>query len=182
MVCVGTVTHPTTPFGIDPITDEINCDLPVFISGVGTFVVNIGGSACMTLKANELGYNDILNGYVWDDETSNTLREQEYAQEHLWAIGRPGPEAGPWEYWDSTFWKQFPSPDPNFDNIHEVGLATNPDMSLEKSNAYLDTALWFFAPRACAALQLGDCGGLTVGLEDLGVARQRFFELAGVLV
>ncbi len=175
MVCAGTVTHPTTPFGIDPITDEINCDLPVFTGvGTGVFVVNIGGSACMTKKANELGYNAPLERFVWDDDISDALIDQQYAQEHLWAINRPGPEAGPWEFWDSTFWKQVPAASPDFDNIHEAGIATNPDMSQMKADAYIDTALWFFSPRACATLELGDCGGLTSGLEDLSETEYNF--------
>ena len=166
LVCVGVANHPTTPFGIDPITGEINCDLPVFTgAGTGIFVVNIAGSACIIQKANELGYNDRLKAFDWNDPISETLREQEFAQEHLWAIGLEGFQAGPWEYWDSVFWKEIDSPLPQFDNVHEAGLATNPDMSMEKANAYIDTALWFFAPRSCAALELG-CD-VTSGLVDL---------------
>lgn len=171
MALGGTVTHPTTPFGIDPETGEINCDLPVFTGGGtgGVFVVNIGGSACMARKANELGYNEVLEEIEYDDDVTNAIRGHQYAQEHLWPIHTDGPQAGPWEYWDSTFWKQVPAPDPSFDNIHEAGLATNPDMSLEKSNAYIDTALWFFAPRSAQALDL-----LTSSTNDLSEAEFDF--------
>ncbi|HZV69476.1 MAG TPA: T9SS type A sorting domain-containing protein [Saprospiraceae bacterium] len=159
LVAAGTVTHPTTPYGIDPITGEINCDLPVFAgAGTGIFVVNIGGSACMIRKANELGINDPLNKASYTDEVSEALRQNPltFDQEHLWAISLPGPQTGPWEYWDSTFWKTRPYPLDPTKSIHEVALATNPDMSIEKANRYIDTALWFFSPRSYAALKLSE--------------------------
>ena len=167
MVAVGTVSHPTTPFGIDPNTMEIDCDMPVFTgAGTGIFVVNISGSACMIEKANALGINDAINDTVFNDAISEVLRGQNFAQEHLWAINLDGFQAGPWEYWDSTFWKTVPSPFPDFDNIHEAGIATNPDMSLAKANAYIDTAMWFFSPRAYVALNLEDLNcDITSGIE-----------------
>ena len=169
LVCVGTVTHPTTPFGIDPVTGEINCDLPVFTgAGTGVFVVNIAGSACMIQKANDLGINDPINDTIFTDEISVALRNNNFAQENLWAINLPGFQAGPWEYWDSPFWKMVPSPLPDFDNIHQAGLATNPDMSLDKANAYIDTAIAFFSPRAYVAMGLesSECTVLAVDVLD----------------
>ena len=175
LVFSGNVMHPTTPFGIDPITGEIDCERPVF-TGAGSplYVVDIAGSACLAEKANSLGYNDPLKKFIWDDDVSNALRSQPFAQEHLWAINTETPQTGPWEYWDSTFWKTIDSPLPEFDNIHEAGLATNPDMSLEKANAHIDTALWFFSPRACVTLGLGDCGDITSGLDDLVESEYEF--------
>jgi Secretion system C-terminal sorting domain/BD-FAE len=177
MVLGGLVKHPTTPFGIDPLTNEINCDMPVF-AGAGTniFVVNIAGSACMTRKANELGMNAALEVSDWNDDVSNAIRTHEFAQEHLWPIRLPGDDTlaqtGPWEYWDSTFWKTIPHPNPAFDNFHEAGLATNPDMSMEKANRYIDTSLWFFAPRACLALGLSSC--IESSVENLNEAEFDF--------
>jgi len=156
---VGTVTHPTTPYGIDPITGMVNCDLPVYAgAGTGSFVVNIGGSICMIEKANELGFNDPLNKGTYNDPVSEQLRQSPYAfgQEHIWAIDLPGPQAGPWEYWDAAFWDQIPHPLGGGASVHQVALATNPDMSIEKANHYIDTSLWFFAPRAYVALNLND--------------------------
>jgi hypothetical protein len=170
LVAAGTVTHPTTPFGIDPVSGEVNCDLPVFAgAGTGTFVVNIGGSACMITKANELGINDPLNGRTYDDPISVAVRANanNFGQEHLWAINLPGPQTGPWEYWDSTFWKTIPHPLAPV-SIHVAAIATNPDMSLDKANRYIDTAMWYFAPRAYEALKLGEvvcsCDGITPDL------------------
>lgn len=168
LVAAGTVNHPTTPFGLDPITGEINCDLPVYTgAGTGLFVVNIAGSACMINKANTLGINDVLNDANFDDPITLALSENLHAQDNLWAINLPGFQAGPWEYWDSTFWKNVPSPLPDFENIHEVGIATNPDMSMDKANRYIDTALWYFSPRAYVALDLANSECETSGLEIL---------------
>ncbi|MBK9984049.1 MAG: T9SS type A sorting domain-containing protein [Saprospiraceae bacterium] len=180
LVAAGTVTHPTTPFGIDPITGEINCELPVFAgAGTGIFVVNIGGSACMMKKANALGINNPLNKLPYDDAVSEAIRNDanNFGQEHLWAINLPGPQTGPWEYWDSTFWKTRPYPLDPTKSIHQVALATNPDMSLEKANHYIDTAMWFFSPRAFAALKLNEivcsCNGV---VPDPGVFLINDFE------
>lgn len=159
LVAAGTVTHPTTPYGIDPISGEINCDLPVYAgAGTGSFVVNIGGSVCMIEKANSLGINNPLKKGVYDDAVSEAIRNDanNFGQEHLWAINLPGPQTGPWEYWDAAFWSQVPHPLAAPLSIHDVALATNPDMSIDKANRYIDTALWFFSPRAYIALKLGD--------------------------
>jgi len=168
LVACGTVTHPTTPYGIDPLDPtKINCDLPVY-SGVGTgsFVVNIGGSLCMINKANKLGINDPLLKGTYNDPVSEKILSNPnvFGQNHLWGINLPGPQTGPWEYWDSTFWKTVPFPGPGGLSIHDVAISTNPDMSLEKANHYIDTALWFFSPRSYAALKLGalvcSCNGI----------------------
>jgi hypothetical protein len=159
LVAAGTVTHPTTPFGIDPISGEINCELPVYAgAGTGSFVVNIGGSVCMISKANSLGINTELNKGDYSDPVSEAIRnlENSFDQEHLWAINLPGPQTGPWEYWDAAFWNTIPHPIAAPATIHQVALATNPDMSLDKANRYIDTSLWFFSPRAYIALNLGD--------------------------
>ncbi|MEO5905167.1 MAG: hypothetical protein ABIQ11_00460, partial [Saprospiraceae bacterium] len=154
LVAGGNVSHPTTPFGIDPITGEINCDLPVFAAG--QFVVNVGGSLCIAEKANSLGINDPLNKISYNDAVSNILRNEPntFGNEHLWAINQEGISTGPWEYWDSTFWKQVPYPFGG--TIHSNAIATNPDMSIEKADKYIDTSLWFFAPRAFTALKLNE--------------------------
>lgn len=158
VVAAGTVTHPTTPYGIDPDDPTmINCDLPVTAGvGTGVYVVNIAGTLCVMEKANSLGINDPLNVDPYDDPVSVAVRADanNFGQEHLWAINLPGPQAGPWEYWDSTFWAGVPSPIPGM-SIDAYAKLTNPDMSMEKANAYMDTAIWFFAPRAYNALKLG---------------------------
>src|SRR4030095_74138 len=164
MAVGGTVTHPTTPFGINPITGEIDCELPVFVVG-GQYVVDIGGSACLISKANSLGINNPLKKGSYDDPVSEEIRSNPntFGQEHLWAINLPGPQTGPWEFWDSTFWKTIPSPLGG--SIHSQAIVTNPDMSLDKANRYIDTALWFFSPRAFVALKLNELVCSCEGVE-----------------
>jgi hypothetical protein len=157
LTVAGTVTHPTTPYGIDPITGELNCDLPVYAgAGTGIFVVNIAGTACVMTKANMLGINDPIDIDPYNDPISVAVRgnANNFDQEHLWAINLPGPQAGPWEYWEAARWDTVPFPLNPLISLHQAGLGTNPDMSMEKANAYIDTAVWFFAPRAYAALKL----------------------------
>jgi hypothetical protein len=107
-------------------------------------------------KANELGINAPLDIDPHNDPISVELRghANTFGQEHLWAINLPGPQSGPWEYWDSVFWDQVPFPLNPSISLHDASLATNPDMSMEKANAYIDTAVWYFAPRSYAALKL----------------------------
>lgn len=153
LVAGGNVNHPTTPYGIDDL-GLINCDLPVFAAG--QFVVNVGGSACIAEEANSLGINNPLNKVVYNDPVSEQLRKEEngFNLEHLWPINQPGEQTGPWEYWDSVFWKMVPHPFGG--TIHSNAILTNPDMGFEKANRYIDTALWFFSPRAFTALRLNE--------------------------
>src|SRR5687768_7260 len=123
LVAAGTVKHPTTPYGLDPITGEINCELPVYTgAGTGGFVVNVGGSICLISKANSLGINNPLDKGVYDDPVSQELRSNPNVrgQEHLWGINTPGPQTGPWEYWDPVFWDMVPHPLAAPLSIHDV--------------------------------------------------------------
>ncbi|MEO5907075.1 MAG: T9SS type A sorting domain-containing protein, partial [Saprospiraceae bacterium] len=97
-----------------------------------------------------------LNKVAYNDPVSNAIRDRPntFGQEHLWAINQLGIQTGPWEYWDSTFWKQVPHPFGG--SIHSNAISTNPDMSIEKANRYIDTALVFFSPRAFTALKLNE--------------------------
>ena len=181
LVAGGTVTHPTTPYGIDPITGEINCDLPVYTgAGTGGFVVNVGGSACLVEKANSLGLNAPLNKISYDDPVSAHIRTNPnvFGQEHLWGINMPSPQTGPWEYWDAAFWNMFPHPLAAPLTIHQVALSTNPDMSIDKANRYIDTALWVFSPRAYTALKLNEllCASCEGVVPDPGVVMVNDFE------
>mgnify|MGYP002397221684 CR=1 FL=1 len=53
----------------------------------------------------------------------------------------------------------------NADALHQNALATNPDMSAEKGNRYLDSIFAYAMPRACLSFGLSEC--LTVGTEDV---------------
>ena len=149
------LSDPFAPFYLDPFTGERSCEGPVIVPTTQEFVVNVAGPYCFVDMANNMGVNDILiTDAVLDDPVNQTVAGQNFAEDNLYTISVPGFQSGVWDYWDSTFWKQSPHPSPNFDNFHQASSATNPDMSMEKADAYIDTLVRFFAPRAYAALAL----------------------------
>jgi hypothetical protein len=160
----GIVSHPTTPFGID-MDGNLDCDVMVRNGLTGDPIVPIAPTKCAATKINEMGINDVLNNETFDDPVSNAVRTEQYAEEHLWPIHLPGSQAGPWAYWDSTFWKTVPHPFIPGVSLHQSELQTNPDMSLDKANRYIDTLIALFAPRACVAMSLGNC--LSTGTKDI---------------
>lgn len=71
------------------------------------------------------------------------------------------PQAGPWEWWDSTTTvlvcqaiNAQTGSNLNGTNIHMAGLATNPNMSKQKAMAYIDTIQGYLAPRIMCTLDL----------------------------
>ena len=155
------VKDPFAPFGIDPMTGMLSCELPVIVPTTLEFVVNVAGSKCLHNEMVALGLNTELDNADLSDNINTALAAQPFAGDHLWAVARPSLESGPWAYWDSTYWKNIPHPLPQYDNFHEAGLATNPDMSMEKANAYIDTLISMFAPRAATVL-----GVLNTNVKD----------------
>lgn len=164
------VTDPFAPFG----------DGPVIVPTTGDFVVAVSGTRTAVAKANELGNNDVLadvldlpsplTAYVnvlkpvpfqFPGQAPTTLGE-----DHIYPLIPPNfrLESGPWDWWskpyldaviagvNATFGTTF-----NSDTLHHDGLLTNPNMSPQKARAYIDTIMTYYAPRACAALRLGDC-------------------------
>src|SRR5687768_12222049 len=154
LVAGGNVNHPTTPYGLNPLTGEIDCDMTV--TAAGQAIVNVAGSICIIDKANSLGINNPLDKVDYNDPVSEKLRTEEngFNLEHLWPINQAGAQTGPWEYWDSVFWKMVPHPFGG--TIHSQAILTNPGMGFEKADRYIDTALWFFSPRAFTALKLNE--------------------------
>src|SRR5688572_940423 len=154
LVAGGNVNHPTTPYGLNPLTGEIECDMTV--TAAGQAIVNVAGSICIIDKANSLGINNPLDKVDYNDPVSEKLRTEEngFNLEHLWPINQAGAQTGPWEYWDSVFWKMVPHPFGG--SIHSQAILTNPGMGFEKADRYIDTALWFFSPRSFTALKLNE--------------------------
>lgn len=153
------VNDPFAPFGIDTDTGLTDCEGLVVVPTNGDPVVNVAGTNCVIEIANGLGINDVFdNDLVNDDPIKQEVLTQLYAKPNLWAIHRPSPESAPWEYWDAAFWGAIPHPiDPSGNtSFHEVALQTNPDMSLDKANLYIDTLVALFLPRAYLALELSD--------------------------
>lgn len=171
------VKDPFAPFGIDFTTGNVNCEGPVIVPTTQEFVVNVAGSNCMVDASNSLGNNDIMTispsgtPYEFTDDYSAAIAGKVFAQPNLWPIWTPGIEAGPWDYWDAAYWGQIPHPScggvpPPDCSFHTIGLLTNPDMSLDKANRYIDTLVAFFAPRACLALGLG-CQDIVLSNKDV---------------
>lgn len=125
----------------------------VIVPTTGDFVVNVSGSKGVTRRAEALGINASVNAGVYSDPVSVAAASASGGVESLFPLRRPGVEAGPWEYWDTTVC-------PNNAN----SLATNPDMSQSKADAYIDSTVQFLAPRIVCALGLPGC--TTVGTTE----------------
>jgi hypothetical protein len=158
------VSDPFAPFWINPATGESDCEGPVTVPTTGEYVVDVAGSSCVVLESNALNNNDIFNTTVVSNNPYSLATEGlTYGAPNLWAIHLPGVQAGPWDYWDENALSPpvdgFPNglpwnvlPHPEGGTFHTQGLITNPDMSLNKANLYIDTLVGLFAPRAYVAL------------------------------
>ena len=144
----------------------------LIVPTTGDLVVEVSGSYDLQTKANAVGLQDIFKDNVsFDDPYSAVANSRNDGLEGLFPMPRPdwpnaagnmeSVESGPWETWDAAFWSQS-QPQQCADagiplalcNWHGLGLQGNPDMSLEKGEAYMDTILGYFGPRACVALDL----------------------------
>lgn len=144
----------------------------LIVPTTGDLVVEVSGSYDVQTKANAVGLQDIFkNGVTFNDEFTAVANSRNEGLEGLFPMPRPNwpnaagvlenVESGPWETWDAALWSQL-QPQQCTDggvplslcNWHLLGLAGNPDMSLAKGEAYMDTILGYYAPRACVALDL----------------------------
>lgn len=119
----------------------------VIVPTTGQQVVVVQGSFLVDSLANVYGNNQIFTDLELDDSITLVAESRRGDIEGLMPlIGSGGPnDAGPWQYWD---------PETNVNS--ETSLMVNPDMSREKALRYIDTIALFFAPRAYAALELGE--------------------------
>lgn len=151
------------------------CSGAVIVPTTGEFVVNVEGTRCIIEQANVLGNNDIFNTLepindpldpiieAYKNLDIMTVQGQTLpaAVDNMYPFLLFPPQGGPWDWWDKAtldfiipivntmFGTNFSS-----DTLHMNGLLTNPDMSAEKGNTYLDTVFMFTLPRACAAFNL----------------------------
>lgn len=158
----------------------------LIVPTTGDLVVEVSGSFDLQTKANDVGLQDVFkNGVAFDDEFSAVANSRNGGLEGLFPMPRQdwpnaageleSVESGPWETWDADFWSQS-QPQECEDagiplsqcNWHLLGLAGNPDMSQAKGEAYMDTILGYYGPRACVALDL-PCKSLFVdsSIEDI---------------
>ncbi len=74
------------------------------------------------------------------------------------AIGNKVSDSAPWDYWDKDYWSAVeynPAGDlglPDGFSFNDWASLANPDMSIDKCHAYLDSVIGFFAPRAVITL------------------------------
>lgn len=119
----------------------------VIVPGVNLNVVEVQGALLISQKMDELNLNSAFAGKDWEDDISKAAFEKNGGLSGLFPIERPADKAAdsaPWDYW-------------SLDNPNSaIGLQTNPDMSKEKAELYMDTIIKFSAPRACLVLNL-DC-------------------------
>ncbi len=146
----------------------------VIVPGFNFFVVNVSGSMGVQKRASRLGVNASYDSYTYVDPTSMQAATVNGGLNGLFPFFRPSPESAPWEYWDSTIWKNVSHP--TLGNFHNAGLQTNPDMSRAKSWAYLDSTLNFVVPRIVCALGMPGCtGATTANVEQLNASEVSVF-------
>lgn len=153
----------------------------------GDLVVEVQGAKVLQEKATALGVNDILNDKtLFDDPITARANEINDGNPGLFPVIRPTwdldgdgtpetEESGPWEWWDVDFWSEL-QPEQCADNMIPLeqcnwdllSRANNPDMTFAKADAYIDTIMQFFAPRACVVLDL-PCASLFSGVENVNL-------------
>lgn len=157
----------------DPVATYTTGDVSIPLIGVVT--TEISGSFDVLNKANVLGNNDVLtNAYINDVYTTAAENASMVAEgmtdnggtvigsieKHLFPFMTQNPfEASPWDFWDSTTVLYITTtvlglPAQQGIDAHESALAQNPDMSIAKSMAYIDSTLGFFCPRMAIATGL----------------------------
>lgn len=168
------VSDPSTPYVEGAIT----------LPGTGTYVLDVHGTWTVVNQSNLNGNNDILapvndldnplNQIVNFYKTQQIVHGEEVLPltvDNLYPFITPGPEAGPWDWWDkATLDIVIPQVNAltgqnfNSDLLHNANLGTNPNMGPEQGKAYLDTVFMYMLPRACNALELESC--MTVGVNN----------------
>jgi acetyl esterase/lipase len=151
----------------------------VSIALIGTITTDISGSYDVTKKANLLGNNDLFDivNNCNDPYTTAAAAASINAVGIVIAagndsnqiVGDPIPnvfpyntgnlyESSPWDFWDSTTTVNIALamglPASAGTDAHMSNIATNPNMSLAKSTAYIDTTLGYFTRRIVRATNL----------------------------
>ena len=118
----------------------------VIVPGFNLPVVEVSGSYHVQQIANGFGLNDSFAD-ADNSEDVYTIQANLFNEGNtgLYPLNRPlsaAADSAPWEWWNAD--------NPNNAN----GLLTNPDMSMEKGMAYLDTIQGYAAPRIMCAMNL----------------------------
>lgn len=143
-----------------------DCDGDVIVPSTGEFVIEVDGTKCAINVANEIGANDVLNNVIFNDVYTERAAAVGEGVPHLFPIVTAGEESGPWDYWEEEYWSQVTAIGQTI-NVHENMLLGNPDYSIEKSMAYVDTIVNFTIPRFIVAAEIDGYESFeVVGIDD----------------
>jgi hypothetical protein len=139
----------------------------VVVPTTGDPVVFVYGSNRVITEATAFGNNDDFNTYPYNDPFTARANAINNGQDGLFpfymAISQA--QAGPWEWFDSTTTVNYAIAyglgSAAGTSIYQNAKLTNPDMSMAKGMAYIDTIMGYACPRISKALGLG------VGVSDL---------------
>lgn len=184
-ITAGTVPIAGFHSATDPFAPDTNGIVTVPGTGPPPFqVVEVSGSRDVVRKQVQLGNHSEWVDYQFaftDVYTQNANLHNEGWEGYYRFLVAPlqNPQAGPWDWWDSTttvFVCQAINAQTganlNGTNIHLAGKMTNPNMSAAKGRAYIDTIQGYLAPRIMCTLNLPGnlCQGLSVNENAFGNA------------
>lgn len=145
----------------------------VLVPGTTFQVVEVAGSGVAVRRANRLNNNKVLlDGAFLNSISSNpyqiaalTTNQGDNNLYRMVIDPAVRPQAGPWDYWDSTIVKNITLPG-GFSGLtaHNNAMLTNPNMSKAKAMAYIDTVQGYLAPRAVQVLNLP--GAVALGVKN----------------
>jgi acetyl esterase/lipase len=150
----------------DPVASYYTGD--VSVAQIGVVTTDISGSYDIMHKADSLGNNDVLLNATYNDVYTTAAGNAAFGRDNVFAFNTVNPyEGSPWDYWLHpvlTALAPYVGASPGqADTAHFNGLATNPDMSQTKADAYIDSTLGYFCPRIVNGLGLP---GNTVGIQS----------------
>lgn len=171
MVSFHTLFDPFAPFTEGTVIVPTTGEPVVPVNGPNTFMplVHQYGNNWPFQNLGSDPFTDAARsryGNTYDEETLDTNLEG------LFPVLRPRwpapatDESSPWQWWDpDSQLAQSPSPIPGL-TVHQVSLASNPDMSPTKARTYIDTVMAYANPRIVCALQLGPCAVTNVTIDE----------------
>jgi len=165
------------PYAVENVFEPVQ-DLLVIDQGAGARI--------MVEKANQLGNNDVFADIPADCDPLADKIQSFKDVDHITTLSQqmlkmgtdnfypfvtsPG-DGEPWNWWgfedlqaNIAGINAVLGTDFNADTLHATGLMTNPTMSSERGNTYLDTIFMVVAPRAYYAMGLADSVSTSIPL------------------
>jgi len=178
MVGFHSLNDPFSPFSNGGVFNPVNNDFVIDVSGTRAVVGALNGENGglnvneSTDGASELDFADPSIEAINEvfSETPITFRGQEttLSTDNMFTfLSGTAPLAGPWDWHDQATLEAVVAVtnaatggifDFNADTLLNNALMTNPNLSRENANLYLDTVMTFFYPRAFLALDLENVG------------------------